>query len=298
MARVAVTGGSGKLGRAVVDELVGHGYDVVNLDRVPPREERCPFTRIDLTDYGQTVEALTAIDARYRGVDAVVHLAAIPGPGVAANAATFTNNITATYNVFNAARAAGITTVVWASSETLLGLPFDTPPPYIPVDEGYPARPETAYALAKHLEEQMAAQLCRWDPRLKMVGLRFSNVMEPADYAAFPSFDADPSLRQWNLWGYIDARDGARAVRLALDYEGTGLEIFLIANADTVMSRPSADLAREVFPDVPITRELGAHETMLSIDKARRLLGYEPRHSWRDQVQSPAPSSGESDHGQ
>lgn len=99
MARVAVTGGSGKLGRAVVDELVGHGYDVVNLDRVPPREERCPFTRIDLTDYGQTVEALTAIDARYRGVDAVVHLAAIPGPGVAANAATFTNNITATYNV-------------------------------------------------------------------------------------------------------------------------------------------------------------------------------------------------------
>src|SRR5512139_1222615 len=119
MSRIAVTGGSGKLGRAVVVELLEHGYEVVNLDRVPPAEPRCPFTRIDLTDYGQTYEALTSIDSRYTGIDAVVHLAAIPGPGVATNAVTFANNVTATYNVFAAARAAGITTVVWASSETL-----------------------------------------------------------------------------------------------------------------------------------------------------------------------------------
>jgi len=279
--RVVVTGGSGKLGRAVVAELVGHGWSVVNVDLVPPREPRCPFTRIDLTDHGQTVEALTGIDARYRGVDAVVHLAAIPAPGLTANAATFHNNVTATYNVFSAARIANIRNVVWASSETLLGLPFETPPPYLPVDEEYPARPESSYSLAKHVEEQMAAQFCRWDPSLKMIGLRFSNVMEPADYEAFPSFDADARRRSWNVWSYVDARDGAQAVRLALDYTGTGMQVFIVANADTVMSRSSAELAREVYPDVPVTKELGEHETLLSIDKARRLLGYEPRYTWR-----------------
>jgi nucleoside-diphosphate-sugar epimerase len=131
----------------------------------------------------------------------------------------------------------------------------------------------------------MAAQFARWDPQLKIVGLRLSNVMEPHDYAAFPSFDADPALRKWNLWSYIDARDGAQAVRLALGYQNPGLEVFIIANADTVMAtRTSAALAAEVFPKVPVTRELGTHETLLSIDKARRLLGYEPRHSWRDEA--------------
>jgi UDP-glucose 4-epimerase len=280
MSRIVVTGGSGKLGRAVVAELTGHGNEVVNLDVVPARST----IKIDLTDYGQTVEALTGIDDRYDKVDAVVHLAAIPAPGLTANAATFQHNITVTYNVFAAARAAGITNVVWASSETLLGIPFDTPPPYIPLDEDYPARPESRYALVKHLEESMAAEFCRWNPRLKMIGLRFSNVMEPADYAAFPSYDADPSARRWNLWGYIDARDGAQAVRKALAYEATGMEIFIIANADTVMSRASADLAAEVYPGVKITKELGEHETLLSIDKARRLLGYEPAHSWRSTV--------------
>jgi nucleoside-diphosphate-sugar epimerase len=278
MMRIAVTGGTGKLGRAVVADLRDNGHDVVNLDAAAER----PDLRIDLTDYGQTIEALTAIDDRYDKIDAVVHLAAIPAPGITANAATFQHNITATYNVFAAARQAGITNVVWASSETLLGIPFDTPPPYIPLDEEYPARPESRYALAKHLEEAMAEQFCRWNPQLKMIGLRFSNVMAPEDYAEFPSFDADPALRKWNLWGYIDARDGAQAVRKALAVESTGTEIFIIANADTVMSRSSASLAAEVWPDVPVTRTLGEHETLLSIDKARRLLGYEPEHSWRN----------------
>ncbi|WP_326558718.1 NAD-dependent epimerase/dehydratase family protein [Micromonospora sp. NBC_01796] len=282
--RVAVTGGSGKLGRAVVDDLLDHGYQVVNLDAAPPATSRCPYTRVDLADYGQTIEALSAIDDRHAGVDAVVHLAAIPAPGLRTNSATFHHNITATYNVFTAARAVGIRNVVWASSETLLGLPFDTPPPYIPIDEEYPARPESNYALVKHLEEELAGQLCRWQPDLKMIGLRFSNVMEPADYAAFPAFDADPGLRKWNLWSYIDCRDGAQAVRLGLEHQGTGVDVFVIANADTVMSRPSAELAAELFPEVPLTRELVGNETLMSIDKARRVLGYEPRHSWRDQV--------------
>ena len=135
----------------------------------------------------------------------------------------------------------------------------------------------------------MARQFCRWQPDLTMVGLRFSNVMDPQDYAQFPAFDADPRLRSWNLWGYIDGRDGAQAVRRALAYcedaGSSGVEVFVIANADTVMSRSSAELAAEVFPGVPVTKALGEHETLLSIDKARRVLGYAPQHSWRDPVE-------------
>jgi nucleoside-diphosphate-sugar epimerase len=290
MSRVTVTGGSGKLGRFAVAELLGHGWSVVNLDRVPPADELPgeEFIRVDLTQYGQAAEALTAVDDVYQGVDALVHLAAIPAPGITTNAATFANNMPTTYNVFAAARLAGIRNVVWASSETVLGLPFDTPPPYVPVDEEYPGRPESTYSLVKHLEEQMAAQLCRWDPRLKMIGLRFSNVMAPADYAEFPSFDADPLLRKWNLWSYIDGRDGAQAIRLALDHQATGVDVFIISSPDSVMSRPTAELAAEVFPGVPVTRELGVHETLLSCDKARRVLGYRPAHSWRDEIGNPA----------
>jgi nucleoside-diphosphate-sugar epimerase len=283
--RVAVTGSSGKLGRAVVAHLVDPGWQVLSLDRTRPADAQTPFVSVDLTDYGQVAEVLGgAVDEKGGRLDAVVHLAAIPAPGLVTNAATFANNSQATYHVFAAARAAGIRQVVWASSETVLGLPFDTPPPYVPVDEEYPPRPESTYSLNKALEEEMARHFCRWDPALSMVGLRFSNVMEVDDYAAFPSFDADPHLRKWNLWGYIDARDGAQAVRRGLEHSDPGAEVFIIANADTVMSRTSSDLMADVFPDVEVRRRLGDHETLLSIDKARRVLGYEPEHSWRDHV--------------
>ena len=138
MVRVVVTGGSGKLGRAVVTHLLDSGYEVVNLDRAPSPQgdPRATFLRIDLTDYGQVAEALTVVDDRYSRVDAVVHLAAVPAPGIVTNSATFANNVPSTYNVFAAARAAGITNVVWASSETVLGLPFtETPPPFLPAGE-------------------------------------------------------------------------------------------------------------------------------------------------------------------
>jgi len=191
-----------------------------------------------------------------------------------------------TYNVFQAARRAGIKKLVYASSETVLGLPFDIDPPYLPVDEEYPARPESTYSLVKHLEEQMAIQLTRWDPELSITALRFSNVMDPEDYAAFPSFDADATLRKWNLWGYIDGRDGAQAVLRALENGRQGFEAFIIAAADTVMSRSSAELAAEVFPGVELVKAVAGRETLLSIDKAKRLLGYAPEHSWRDHAEA------------
>ncbi len=279
--RVLVTGGSGKLGRACVEDLLGHGYEVVNVDAVAPAQERCPFTQLDLTDFGQTFEALSEVDDRFRGVDAVVHLAAIPAPGRYPNAVIFENNILSTYNVFEVARRLGIHNVVWASSETVLGLPFDVPPPYVPVDEAYTGRPESAYSLSKFLGEEMAKQFCRWNPQLKIIGLRFSNVMEPSDYARFPSFDANARLRKWNLWAYIDARDAAQAIRKALEAPLTGAEVFIIANADTVMQRPNAELMNEVFPGTPLREGVGPNETLLSIEKARRVLGYEPQNSWR-----------------
>lgn len=281
MARIAVTGGSGKLGRAVVADLREHGYDVVVLDAVVPPGWTQDVTRVDLTDYGQVLGALTQLDDRYDGVDGVVHLAAIPAPGIAPNAATFANNVVSTYNVFEACRVAGILNIVWASSETLLGLPLDTPPPYLPIDEDYRVRPESSYSLGKAVEEEMAHHFCRWNPALKIMGLRFSNVMEPQEYDAFPSFEDDLRLRKWNAWGYIDARDGAQAVRRALEVEVTGYDVFIIANADTCMTTPSAELAATVFPDVPLKRPVSGTETLLSIDKARRVLGYEPTHSWR-----------------
>ena len=283
--RVAVTGSTGKLGRAVVRHLREEGWDVLAIDRAgDARTREGEFVAVELTDYGQVVEALSGTIDEHAPVDAVVHLAAVPAPGLTSNAATFANNSSATYNVFAAARACGVRHIVWASSETVLGLPFDTPPPYAPVDEEYPPRPESTYSLNKVLEEEMARQFCRWDPELTMVGLRFSNVMDVADYAEFASFDEDPQLRKWNLWGYIDARDGAQAVRRALEYRTPGCELFVIANADTVMSRSSAELMAEVFPGVEVRKRLGEHETLLSIDKARRVLGYEPEHSWRDEV--------------
>jgi nucleoside-diphosphate-sugar epimerase len=281
--RIAVTGAHGKLGRSVVRELADAGHDLTTLDRIPaPSDAPGSGVVLDLTDAGQVMDALAGIDEQHTGVDAIVHLAAIPAPGRLPDVATFHNNMLTSFNVLNAARKLGIRRIVTASSETVLGLPFDVPPPYIPVDEKYPARPESTYSLGKHLEEQLAIQLCRWDPQLSISALRFSNVMDPADYAAFPAFDADPMLRKWNLWGYIDGRDGAQAVRKALEVDRPGFETYIIAAADTVMSRSSASLAAEVFPGVEVTKVLGEHETMLSIDKARALLGYDPQHSWRD----------------
>ena len=284
MTTVAVTGGSGKLGRACIKDLLDHGYTVVNLDANAPHPQLCHFTQTDFADFGSTIDALAGSDDRYPKVDAVVHLAAFPAPGLVSNAALFENNTLSTYNVFAASRILGINNVVWASSETLLGIPFNDPPPYIPLDEDYPVRPESSYSLSKELGEVMAQQFCRWEPEMKIIGLRFSNVMDPEDYAEFPSFDADAMTRKWNLWAYIDARDGAQAVRKAVEHGGTGADVFIIANADTVMTRPNAELIEEVFPNVPMKRDVEPNETLLSIDKARRVLGYKPEHSWRDEV--------------
>jgi nucleoside-diphosphate-sugar epimerase len=277
MSRVVVTGGSGKAGRAVVRDLLDHAHEVVSADLVSAPELECEQIQVDLTDFGQTADVLS-------GTDAAVHLAAIPAPGLRPDEVTFRVNTTSTYNVFRAATVLGLRRVVWASSETVLGLPFERErPAYAPIDEEHPSYPEFSYALSKLVSEEMARQFNRWTGT-PYLGLRFSNIMEPRDYERFPTFWDDPELRRWNLWGYVDARDVAQACRLALQGEIDGAEVFIVAAADTVMDRPSRDLMTQVYPDVPLRGEVGGFETLLSIAKARRLLGYEPRFSWRDQL--------------
>jgi nucleoside-diphosphate-sugar epimerase len=281
--RICVTGAAGQAGRAVVAELLEHGYDVTPTDIVVSAADRGNgMLRADLTDYGQAVEVLAATDA-------VVHLANIPAPGLSTPAVTFNTNMTMNFNVFQAAATRKLDRVVWASSETTLGLPFDVPPRYAPVDEEHYPVPTSTYALSKVASETIAGHIAQWS-EIPLVALRFSNIMAPEYYQEFPSFWPDPHARKWNLWGYIDERDVAASCRLALQASAEAVKgnpAFIIAAADTVMNRPSAELLAEVYPDVPLTRDVGEFGTLLAIDRAREVLGFEPRHSWRDHV-SPA----------
>jgi len=280
--KVCVTGASGRAGRAVVADLVEHGHRVIATDLVRPAAglEMPTFLLADLCDYGQAVEVL-------QGAEAVVHLANIPAPGIRTPAVTFNANIAMNFNVFQAATAAGLSRVVWASSETTLGLPFAVPPRYAPVDEDHYPVPTSTYALSKVASETIADQFAQWSG-IPFVALRFSNILGPRDYQGFPSHWGDPRKRSWNLWGYIDERDAAAACRLALTADVTGSPAFIIAAADTVMTRPSADLMREVFPGVPVAAGVDGCATLLSGDRARQALGFVPEHSWRDHVAVPA----------
>ena len=278
--RIVVTGGSGKAGRWVVGDLRDHGHDVLNVDLRHDGSAHGLCVVGDLTDLGQAHDLI-------RGADAVVHLAAIPAPELRPEGDTFRINALSTYNVFLAAVRAGVSRVVWASSETVLGLPFDRPPDFAPIDESITPRPETSYALSKLVGETLAEQLAR-QTGIPFVGLRISNIMEPADYARFPTFQHDARLRKWNLWGYVDARDVAGAVRAALTAGTTGAEICIVAAGDTVMTRASADLMAEVYPDVPLRRRPEGRETLLAIDRARELIGYEPVHDWQSELDAAA----------
>jgi nucleoside-diphosphate-sugar epimerase len=274
--RIVVTGGSGKAGRWVVRDLRERGHDVLNVDVVHDGSAHGLCVVADLTDLGQVRDVVD-------GAEAVVHLAAVPAPEIRPTGETFRNNVLSTYNVFAAANAARVRRVVWASSETVLGLPFDRPPDFAPIDETITPRPESSYALSKLCGETMAEQFAR-RTGVAYLALRISNIMEPADYARFPTWQGDAAIRKWNLWGYVDVRDVAQAIRRGLDADVDGAPVCIVAAADTVMERPSADLMAEAFPDVPLRRRIDGRETLLAIERARELLGYEPEHRWQDEV--------------
>jgi nucleoside-diphosphate-sugar epimerase len=280
---IVVTGASGKTGRAVVQDLIASGRSVRAVDVAGVPGDRgeladlgSPLLRADLEDFGETVDALL-------GAEAVVHLAAIPAPGFFTDARTLSTNTTMNTNVFLAAAKLGVRRVVWTSSETTLGLPFtpSSAPRYLPVDEEHYPLPTTAYALSKVLGETMAEHVSAWSG-IPIIGLRLSNVHGPADYPKIPGFWRDPLLRVFNLWGYVDVRDAAQACRRALDADVIGARSYVIAARDSLMDRPSAELAAEVFPRVPVRGELSGYVSLLDSTRAAGELGYVAEHSWRD----------------
>lgn len=275
--RVVVTGGSGLAGRAVVADLVEHGFEVTNVDLVPGNGP-APFRRADIEDLGQVYGAL-------RGAEAVVHFAAIPRPTFDVPEVVFRTNVMGAFNVLEAAAALGVRRVVMASSVSVLGFPFfEQPlaPAYVPIDEEHPRLPQDAYALSKLIGEEVAAGFARRSA-LDVVSLRFPWIHTPETFATqIVPLQSDPAAGASNLWSYIDARDVGAAVRLALTAGVHGHEAIFVSAADSFMPGPSAELVREHYPQTAIREGFAGNASLLSGEKAARVLGFRPRYSWRE----------------
>ena len=286
MQTIAVTGSTGSKGRGVgpvvVAALRSAGYRVLTLDLALPQTPDADFRPVDLTHYGATFAALY-------GAEAVVHLAANAEPDTnhVQGAQRFHVNTLAAYNVFQAACAMGINRVVWASSETVLGYPFDqVDPKTLPVTDAEPPIPTGVYGISKAIAEDLARHLFRVYGT-SFIGLRLSRIHHdvpdhPHNYDAIRAGWTDPAPLRTNLFGYVDARDVARAVIAALSADFTGAEVMSIFAADTSWNRPNEELVKQFYPGTALTPGTGPFETLVSIDKAKRLIGYAPKHSWRD----------------
>jgi len=275
--RIGVTGSGGKLGRATVERLRADGHVVSGFDLTGTPGPG--FTRVDLTDFGQTLDAFLSVTARHDGLDALVHLAAIPVNGLVPDAATFHNNMTVSFNALFAAHRAGIRTIVLASSITAMGFPFEQAPPSLPVDETYTGANNT-YGLGKVAEEAIAGQLVHWAPETSITALRFTNVVAADEYATFERA-AEPDYRRDLVGSWVDARDGALAVSLALAHARPGFEVYNVAAPDSGCAAPSRELAARWFPATPVADDLGEFESLMSTRRIREHLGFVAEHDWR-----------------
>ena len=298
--RIFFTGGSGKAGRHVAPHLAEQGHQVTNADLVPLDHPAVADLRVDLTDAGATYSAMAGLatmaeldlpqQPRY---DAVVHFAAVPRILLTDDATTYATNVLSTYYVLESATRLGIPKVVFASSETTYGICFaqgERRPAYLPVDEQHPTVPEDSYAMSK-VANEVTARSFQARTGADVYGLRINNVIEPHEYAElFPAFLEDPALRRRNVFAYIDARDLGQVVQRCLETDGLGYEVFNVANADMSVAATTDEVRERFYDGVPLRRDLGRDETCYAIDKARELLGYEPRHSWRDVLADPRDS--------
>jgi nucleoside-diphosphate-sugar epimerase len=280
MKRVLITGCSGLLGPAVVEHFVSAGYGVVTADIRPPAKRLARHITVNLTNAGECFGALA-------GMDAVVHLAAIPEAYIYPNEVTFQNNTISTYNVLEAAAALGITKAVLASSESSYGIVFSKKglaPQYVPIDEDHPQLPEDSYGLSKIVNEKTADMFHR-RTGMQVVSLRIGNVITAEKYLVFPGFIHNAKERRGILWSYVDARDIASACRLAVEAEGLGSAAINLAADDTSMDIKSVDLMKAEFPQVTdIRAPIDQYQTLLSNARAKKLLGWQPVHRWRDNV--------------
>lgn len=281
--RVVVTGSLGKIGRAAMPALLAAGHKVFGLD-LRAEAGLARTARCDCANFGEVMGAFSGVDALGGKPDAVVHLAGIPAPALSTDQHVFEINTLATYNVFSACARLGIDRVVWASSETILGLPFRKAPEFVPLDESHPDRPEWSYALSKQLGEAMADAFVRWRPATSIASLRFSNVYAAGDYAQVPEIQANPETRQFNLWAYVDTDDAGDACRLAVEAQFSGHERLIIAAADTLLAIPTAEALSQTFPDVAHRQSLEGCSSTLSSAKAGRVIGYKPNWSWRQRL--------------
>lgn len=286
MKRIAVTGGSGSpergIGAVIVKMLADKGLEVVNLDIVPPRQDVGEFRHVDLTHYGNTF-------ANLHGCDAVVHLAANANPDVDhfTGAQRFHTNTLATYNVFQASVALGMKKVIWASSETVLGYPYDKfVPEFMPTHDDDPAIPTGSYGISKAVCENLAEHLNRLHA-MPFIGFRFSNIYydtpgHETGYDQLPQFWDKPEEKKFNLWGYVDSRDIAQGIWRALESDIKTARNFTLAAADTNMKLTNEELLERCFPGAKLRPGTGPHDTLIGIDRARDELGYDPQYSWRD----------------
>lgn len=280
--RILVTGSSGLLGGATVARLREAGHEVLGVDLAGPVGPG--FTRVDLADYGQVLDTMIGVTARHRGLDAVVHLAAVPVNGIVPDATTFHNNVTATFNVAFAAHRAGIPRLVAASSITAMGFPFEQPPPRLPLDESHTAA-FTTYGLGKVAEEAVFAQLATWTPDASIVALRFTNIVGPDAWGTFARAGS-LDYRRDLLGSYLDVRDGADAVLAALEHGRPGYRAYAIAAPDSGHSIPTREVAAAWFPDVPLDPALGEYDSLVSSRAAATDLGFVAQRLWRDQYDS------------
>ena len=277
MKKIVVTGAAGRLGRKVVSDLVSRGYSVLGVDKERPGKMQSRFLPADLTDSAVAMDVLT-------GADAVIHLAAIPGPVSQHSSVTFRNNVMSTWNVTEAAAAIGLQKIVFASSVFTLGW-HESPtafwPQYVPVDEEHPLTPFEPYGLSKVLGEEIIATASR-RTGIPAVSLRIMNVIQGDGYYAFPwPTPVGLLATRFVMWPYVDVRDAAIACRQALEADITGHEACFIAAEDIRFDAPTAALLHEFAPKVQVRKSLDGSASVISIEKARRLLGYQPQYSWR-----------------
>jgi UDP-glucose 4-epimerase len=270
---IAVTGGSGRLGRVVIETLLTQGHTLLNIDRTPPPEDlfagrALRFAKADLTD-------LAALKSLLRESEAVIHLAAYPGPGDHLPGEVYLNNTTASYNLLQAAASLGIRRICLASSVNALGGiasragRFD----YFPVDEAHPTYNEDDYSLSKWVMEQQASSFARRFPQAAICSLRLHALPDtpPERQALLESAEA-PAAR--GLWGFTLISEAARAFDLALQAGFSGHEVFFITARSTTSAIPSLELAHHAYPDVPIRGNLSGHASFFNCSKAARLLGW------------------------
>ncbi|MCL2378852.1 MAG: NAD(P)-dependent oxidoreductase [Defluviitaleaceae bacterium] len=281
MKKVVITGTAGLLGPYVVEHFLESGYEVLSVDINRPALPLTDHLIADTSNMGECYGIL-------KGMDAVVHLAAVPNANTCTGEVTFKNNMMSTYNILDAADALGIKKAVIASSECAYGIctsKTGLAPQYVPMDEDHPCLPEEAYGLGKILGEEVARAVNRRANGMQIVSFRIGNVMTPAKYPNFHSFKDDPSKRVSILWSYIDARDIATACRLAVELDGLGAPVLNLAADDTSMDIKSCDLMKHAYPQVTDIRgPIDGYQTLLCNKKAKEMLGWQPTHFWRDNV--------------